>query len=57
VIISESSRAKFNREAAEVIKTLVANSVPRRRIITVYKYVRPNRLAEGKELWIIPATK
>ena len=57
VIISESSKAKFNSKLKEVITQLAANGVTRDRIIGVYKYVRPSRLLESTELWVIPGRR
>jgi hypothetical protein len=53
IIISESSRARFNRELKELTAQLTRNGVARHRIVGVYKYVRPNRLLESTELWVI----
>jgi hypothetical protein len=55
VVIGQPSRARYSRELKEIMSTLSANGVPRSRITAVYKYVRPNRMLEVTELWVIPA--
>ena len=55
VIISESSRAKYDRRLREILSELKDNGVTSSRITSIYKTVRPNRALESVELWIIPA--
>ncbi len=54
IVIGQSSQAKYRGNAREVIAELSGHGVARNRIVTVYKYVRPNRLLEVTELWVIP---
>jgi hypothetical protein len=54
IVIRESSRPNFNRELKELTAALTKNGISRNRIVAIYKYVRPNRLLEGTELWVIP---
>jgi hypothetical protein len=54
IVISESSRRKFNLKLAEIIAALKQAGIPRSRITAAYKYVRPNRMLEVVELWIRP---
>ena len=55
VIISETSRAKYDRRLREILAALRNNGVAASRINALYKYVRPNRALESAELWVIPA--
>lgn len=57
IVIGESSRTRFSRRSREILSELAANGITRNRLTTIYKYVRPNRLAETTELWIIPPAK
>lgn len=53
IVISETSRAEFNSQLKKLIAELTRNGVSRQRIVGVYKYVRPGRLLESTELWVI----
>lgn len=57
IVISESSPAKYRRKAREIVGELAEHGILRKRIVTVYKYVRANRLLEVAELWIVPAKR
>lgn len=54
IIIGESSPLKFARKQREMIAELSANGVTRKRLTFIYKYVRPSRLLETTELWVVP---
>lgn len=54
IVISRSSQAKYRAKVREIVAELVRYGVARDRIVTVYKYVRPNRMLELTELWIVP---
>ena len=54
IVISESSQAKYRRKVREIVSELARNGIQRKRIVTAYKYVRPNRLLEVTELWVVP---
>jgi hypothetical protein len=54
IVIGQSSQAKYRRKANEIIAELRRLGIPRAKIVTVYKYVRPNRMLEMTELWIVP---
>ena len=56
IVINEASRAKFNRELAVITRELAVAGIPRSRFTAIYKYVRPNRMLELNELWVIPAS-
>ena len=55
VVIGQPSRAKYDRELKAILSELKAGGVSRNRITAVYKYVRPDRMLEVTELWVIPA--
>ena len=55
IVISEASRAKYNRRLREILSELRNNGVAGSRITALYKYVKPNRALESAELWVIPA--
>jgi hypothetical protein len=57
IVIHESSRAKYDRVVKTLIRDLVGFGIARRRITSVYKYVRPHHLLEVNELWIIPGKR
>ncbi len=54
VVIGESSQTKYRRKVREIVTELSRLGISRNRIVTVYKYVRPNRLLEVTELWVVP---
>jgi hypothetical protein len=54
IVISDSSRGSFNEALADIASELAAAGIPRNRYTAVYKYVRPNRLLQSIELWVIP---
>lgn len=54
IVISRSSQAKYRSKVREIVAELARYGITRNRIVTVYKYVRPNRLLEVTELWVIP---
>ena len=55
IVISESSQAKYRRRVSEIVAELGEHGIMRTRIVTVYKYVRPNRVLESTELWVVPS--
>lgn len=57
IVIHRSSRAKYDRELNLILRKLRSNGIPKTRITAVYKFVRPNRMLEANELWVIPAKK
>ena len=57
IVIGESSRAKFRRAENEFRKTLAENKIPKRRVRAFFVKVEPNRLAEYRELWLVPNRK
>lgn len=57
IVISQTSQARYRTKVREIVDELARYGIPRRRIVTVYKYVRPNRLLELTELWIVPAKR
>jgi hypothetical protein len=57
IVISQTSQAKYRTKVREIVAELARYGIARRRIVTVYKYVRPNRLLELTELWIVPAKR
>ena len=54
IVIGQSSQAKYRRKSKEIVDELRSRGIPRNKIVTVYKYVRPNRMLEMTELWIVP---
>ncbi len=54
IVISQSSRAKYARTLREILAELTQHGVARHRVTSIYKYVRPNRLLEVTELWVVP---
>ena len=54
IVIGQSSQAKYRPKAKEIVEDLRRLGIPRSKIVTVYKYVRPNRMLEMTELWIVP---
>jgi hypothetical protein len=54
IVIGQSSRARYLSEARGGVKELRGYGIPSSRIVTVYRYVRPNRLMETTELWVVP---
>ena len=54
VVIGQSSQVKYRRKAKEIRDELRSHGIPANKIVTVYKYVRPNRMLEFTELWIVP---
>ena len=54
IVIGQSSQIKYRRRAKEIVGELRRLGIPANKIVTVYKYVRPNRLLEMAELWIVP---
>ena len=54
IVIGQSSQAKYRRKVKEIRDELLRRGVPSNKIVTVYKFVRPNRLLEFTELWIVP---
>jgi hypothetical protein len=57
IVINESSRIRYRRTAREITAELASLGIQRSRVATVYKYVRPNRLLEVTELWVIPSKR
>ena len=57
IVIGQSSLAKYRRKAKEIVAELRSKGIPSNKIVTVYKYVRPNRLLEMTELWVVPSKK
>lgn len=57
IVIGESSRAKFRKAENEFRKTLAENKIPKRRVRAFFVKVKPNRLAEYTELWLVPNRK
>jgi hypothetical protein len=55
LIIRVPSRSEFNRTLKELTADLAKEGIPRSRFTALYKYVRPNRLLEVVELWVVPA--
>ncbi len=54
IVINQSSRAKYNRAVREIIAELAKLGIARKRITTVYRYVRPHQMLEVTEIWIVP---
>ncbi len=54
IVIGQSSQTRYQRKVRETVTELTRQGVTRTRIVTVYKYVRPNRAQEMTELWIVP---
>jgi hypothetical protein len=57
IVISESSRLKYRKAAREITAELASLGIDRTRVVTIYKYVRPNRLLEVTELWVVPSKR
>jgi len=57
IVISQSSQAKYRAKVREAVTELAKYGIARDRIVTVYKYVRPNRMLELTELWVVPAKR
>jgi hypothetical protein len=54
IVIGQSSQARYRIKAKEIADELRRYGIPSNRIVTIYKYVRPNRLLEMTELWVVP---
>ncbi|HUR96749.1 MAG TPA: hypothetical protein VMZ26_01655 [Pyrinomonadaceae bacterium] len=54
IVIGESSQARYRQKASKIRRELRNYGVPSNKIVTVYKFVRPNRLLAFTELWIVP---
>lgn len=54
IVIGQSSQARYRTKAKEVVGELRKLGVPATKIVTVYKYVRPNKWLEFTELWVVP---
>ena len=57
IVIHESSRVKYDRVLKDLVRELTKLGIERRRITSVYKYVRPRQMLEVNELWIIPGKR
>ena len=57
IVIRRSSQTEYRRKMREIVAELGSHGIARDRILTVYKYVRPNRLLEVTELWVIPSKR
>lgn len=56
IVIPESTTAKYRKKAREITAELAGYGIPKAKIATVYKKVRPNRMLENTELWFVPPT-
>lgn len=54
IVIRAESLAEFRIEEKEILDHLAALRVPRTRLTTVFVKVRPNRLLQGEQLWLLP---
>jgi hypothetical protein len=54
IVIGQSSQARYRRKVKEIRDELLRRGIPSNKIVTVFKLVRPNRLMEFTELWIVP---
>lgn len=57
IVISQTSQARYRTKVREIVAELARYGIPRRRIVTSYKHVRPNRMLELTELWVVPAKR
>jgi TonB family protein len=55
IVIGAGSRAAFNTDEREIRKELEGYGIPRTRIRTFFKKVKPNMAMEFIELWVLPA--
>ena len=54
IVIYEASQNAFRRTEKEILGELVEGGIARNRLKTFFKKVKPNMLAEGIELWLLP---
>ena len=54
IVIGESTQARYRRKAKGIVDELRGHGIPSNKIVTVYKFVRPNRMLEFTELSVIP---
>jgi hypothetical protein len=54
VVIGASSRAAYRSRATEKLDELAGMGVARRRLRTFFVKVKPNRLQETVEYWLLP---